>query len=138
MSTFSISAVQNTQIIMLCVNSIGTTSACDLASIFACPQCGMHHLVYMRYLWAGHITPATTICDSNIPTFPNSIQHILAHYYRDTHNFNNPQPSRHMLSIYVQYWQSDSDGQIYFPMVQMDPSDKRIFGRRSIFPMENK
>ena len=40
--------------------------------------------------------------------------------------------------IYVQYWQSDSDGQIYFPMVQMDPSDKRIFGRRSIFPMENK
>ena len=42
------------------------------------------------------------------------------------------------LPIYVQYWQSDSDGQIYFPMVQMDPSDKRIFGRRSIFPMENK
>ena len=44
----------------------------------------------------------------------------------------------HEESIYVQYWQSDSDGQIYFPMVQMDPSDKRIFGRRSIFPMENK
>ena len=40
--------------------------------------------------------------------------------------------------IHVQYWQSDSDGQIYFPIVQMDPSDKRIFGRRSIFPMENK
>ena len=34
--------------------------------------------------------------------------------------------------IYVQYWQSDSDGQIYFPMVQMDPSDKCIFS------MENK
>ena len=39
---------------------------------------------------------------------------------------------------HIYYWQSDSDGQIYFPMVQMDPSDKRIFGRRSIFPMENK
>ena len=106
MSTLSISAVQNTQIIMLCVNSIGTTSACDLASIFACPQCGMHHLVYMRYLWAGHITPATTICDSNIPTFPNStgklnLQHILAYYYRDTHNFHNPQPSRHMLPLWI-------------------------------------
>ena len=30
------------------------------------------------------------------------------------------------------------DGQIYFPMVQMDPLDKRIFGWRSIFPVENK
>ena len=35
---------------MLRVNSVGTTSAYDPASIFACPQCGMHHLVYMRYL----------------------------------------------------------------------------------------
>ena len=40
--------------------------------------------------------------------------------------------------IYVQYWQSDSDGQIYFPMVQMDPSDKQVLRRRNIFPMENK
>ena len=30
---------------------MGTTSACDPASIFACPHCGMRHLVYMRYLW---------------------------------------------------------------------------------------
>ena len=37
MSTLSISAIQNTQIIMLRVNSVGTTSACDPAS-----------LVYMR------------------------------------------------------------------------------------------
>ena len=51
LSTLSISAIQNTQIIMLRVNSVGMTSACDPASIFACPQCGMHHLVYMRYLW---------------------------------------------------------------------------------------
>ena len=36
---------------MLRVNSVGTTSACDPASIFACPQCGMRHLVYIRYLW---------------------------------------------------------------------------------------
>ena len=50
-STLSISAIQNTQIIMLRINSVGTTSACDPASIFACPQCGMRHLVYMRYLW---------------------------------------------------------------------------------------
>ena len=51
LSTLSISAIQNIQIIMLRVNSVGTTSACDPASIFACPQCGMRHLVYMRYLW---------------------------------------------------------------------------------------
>ena len=44
-------------------------------------------------------------------------------------------PRRH---IYAQYWQSDSDGQIYFPMVQMDPSDKQVLRRRNIFPMENK
>ena len=50
LSTLSISAIQNTQIIMLGVNSVGTNSACDLASIFACPQCEMHHLVYLRYL----------------------------------------------------------------------------------------
>ena len=50
LSTLSISAIQNTQIIMVRVNSVGTTSACDPASIFACPQCGMHHLVYMIYL----------------------------------------------------------------------------------------
>ena len=36
---------------MLRINSVGTTSVCDPASIFACPQCGMHHPVYMRYLW---------------------------------------------------------------------------------------
>ena len=35
--------------------------------------------------------------------------------------------------IYVQYWQSDSDGQIYFPMVQMDPSDKQVPRRRTFF-----
>ena len=46
LSNLSISAIQSTQIIMLRVNSVGTTSACDPASIFACPQCGMHHLVY--------------------------------------------------------------------------------------------
>ena len=51
MPTLSIFAIQNTQIIMLHVNSVGMTSACDPASMFACPQCGMHHLVYMRYLW---------------------------------------------------------------------------------------
>ena len=33
--------------------------------------------------------------------------------------------------IYVQYWQSDSDGQIYFSMVQMDPSDKQVLRRRN-------
>ena len=38
---------------MLRVNSVGTTSACDPASIFACPQRGMRHLVYMKYLWSG-------------------------------------------------------------------------------------
>ena len=57
-TTLSISAIQNTQIIMLRVNSVGTTSACDLASIFVCPQCGMHHLVYMRYLWSTPYTVA--------------------------------------------------------------------------------
>ena len=31
----------------------------------------------------------------------------------------------------VQYWQSDSDGQIYFSMVQMDPSDKQVLRRRN-------
>ena len=33
----SISAIQNTQIIMLCENSVGTTSACDPASIIRLP-----------------------------------------------------------------------------------------------------
>ena len=51
LSTLPISAIQNTQVIMLRVNFVETTSACEPASIFACPQCGMHHLEYMRYLW---------------------------------------------------------------------------------------
>ena len=59
MSTLSIFAIQNAQIIMLRVNSVGTTSACDLASIFACPQCGMRHLVYVRYLWRRHFAEST-------------------------------------------------------------------------------
>ena len=41
---------------MLRVNSVATTSACDPASIFACPQCGMCHLVYMRYRHGGGVT----------------------------------------------------------------------------------
>ena len=51
LSTLCISAIQNTQIITHRVNCVGTTSAYDPASIFAGLQCGIHHLVYMRYLY---------------------------------------------------------------------------------------
>ena len=39
-------------------------------------------------------------------------------------------------TIYVQYRQSESDGQIYFPMARMDPSDKHVFHRRNVLRMD--
>ena len=76
MSTLSISAIQNTQIIMLHVDSVGTTSACDLASIFACPQCGISSVYEISMVGAHNRTNQIFFCASP-PTWPTCKSRIL-------------------------------------------------------------